>query len=98
MSCRVEVTPTARDTILSWGLSKDWLVRLVQRLRGDLETDPDAHLEEVVVPLMLRAYRVRFIDPGPPETPHLVVFYVRRSEDGQQLSVVACRRVIGEED
>jgi hypothetical protein len=99
MSYKVDVTPTARDEIESWGLSKDWLTRLVGRLRGDLETNPDAHLGEVVVPLLLRVYRVTLTDPGPPETSHSFVFYVRRSDDGQELSIVSCRRVVaGEED
>jgi hypothetical protein len=99
MSYKVEIAPTARDEIVSWGLSKDWLTRLIGRLRNDLETNPDAHLGEVVVPLNLLVYRVTLSDPGPPAVQQVFVFYVERSDDGQQLSIVSCRRVVaGEED
>ena len=88
MNYRVIIAPAVIETIASWGLPREVLLEVYNRLHINLRANPDAELAEQVVP-----YANMFTYPLAVEltglNPFSFVFFVRRNQG--DLQIVAAR-------
>jgi hypothetical protein len=92
VSYKVYIPSSIKKDIASWSLPIKVQVEVYRRLVFELARDPDMCLQEVIVPLALRAYKfVLNDDAGNPK--HWFMFAVSplNYAQGSDLHIVGCR-------
>jgi hypothetical protein len=74
-----------RRTVGSWGLSREHLLAVLDRLLHELPSDPDRHLRQRIVPLDLWSYRSTL---GQAPFRLFFMFAVERDDQAHELRVV----------
>jgi hypothetical protein len=89
VSYRVLILESVKQTIASWSLSRDMVVKIYNRLLDDLANNPDQHLTERIPPLSAFAYNFILQDSHMPYK-HWFLFAVDRLENNR-LVVIGAR-------
>jgi hypothetical protein len=86
---KVLILEVVKQTIASWGLSREMMLGVYNRLCIDLASNPDEFLIEKIVPLTAYAYNFTLTDTQLPYR-HWFMFAVERLSDNR-LSVIGAR-------
>jgi len=82
--------PIKRD-IATWGLPRELHLEVYRKLIQELAANPDAHLGEVIVPLLARSYSFTLVDNQRLPHQHVFMFAIERDDASRVLRVVGCR-------
>ncbi len=92
MSYKVHIPRSIKKDIASWNLPVKFQVDVYRHLIFELASDPDKYLQEVIVPLALRAYNfVLNDDDGNPKYWFMFAISPLNYSQGTDLHVVGCR-------
>jgi hypothetical protein len=91
MSYSVQLDDEPKRKIIAWGLPKEGISAILQRM-DELREMPSRNLLRIETSSHPLQTDVVYRDPGPPARDCLIVLYVRYSVDEETLNVVDCER------